>query len=160
MFLTIFLIALYIFSDLTYVLFPVAFIWRLQMPLHNRIGLILVMCMSLFTMAMSILKTANMVIAFKANFSSVDAQYDASLHLLYGLLEQHFVIIMGCIPSLRSLIKQNLPSFKIFSSSWSGLTSLMKGSKSNPSQLSDTNNTFGTYHELEAMNSRDPGRFG
>ncbi|KAH8723095.1 hypothetical protein GQ44DRAFT_806076 [Phaeosphaeriaceae sp. PMI808] len=48
---------LYTFSGLTYVPFPVVFIWRLPIPLRSRIGLILLMCMSLFTVAISIRKT-------------------------------------------------------------------------------------------------------
>ncbi|KAI1256085.1 hypothetical protein MGN70_002246 [Eutypa lata] len=48
------------FSDLTYALFPVIFVWKLNMPLRERISLMLVMCGSIFSMTMSILKTIAM----------------------------------------------------------------------------------------------------
>lgn len=95
--------ALWSFSDLTFVLFPVIIVWRLRMPPLQKLGIIVVMCMSLFAMAMSILKTVFMTMA-PTGGPKADLQYDAALHSLYAALELDLVIIMGCIPPLRSML--------------------------------------------------------
>ncbi|KAI0023440.1 hypothetical protein F4780DRAFT_776860 [Xylariomycetidae sp. FL0641] len=94
------------FSDLTYALFPVIFIWKLNMPLRERISLILVMCGSIFSMTMSILKTIAMGQVAASSTTAQDVQYDSSTQLIYGFTEQSVVIIMGCIPPLRPFMKQ------------------------------------------------------
>ncbi|KAK2601852.1 hypothetical protein QQS21_004635 [Conoideocrella luteorostrata] len=43
--------SLFTFSDLTYVLFPIAIIWNLNMPLKRKVGLALIMSASVFTMS-------------------------------------------------------------------------------------------------------------
>ncbi|GAP82403.2 putative integral membrane [Rosellinia necatrix] len=93
------------FSDLTYALFPVIFIWRLNMPLRERISLILVMGGSLLSMTLSILKTIALAEVAAASPTSPDPQYKASTSLKYGYTEQNIVIIMGCIPALRPFLK-------------------------------------------------------
>ncbi|EGE01167.1 hypothetical protein TEQG_00218 [Trichophyton equinum CBS 127.97] len=72
--------SLWTFTDLTFVLFPVIIIWRLQMSLGKRISLILLMSASLLTMS-------------------------SSITILWSCLEQAFVIIMGCVPTLGSFTK-------------------------------------------------------
>ncbi|KAI1803414.1 hypothetical protein F4811DRAFT_524681 [Daldinia bambusicola] len=93
-------------SDLTYVLFPVIFTWRLNMPLRERISLMIVMCGSMLSMSMSILKTIAMGAVANATVGTADVQYQSSLSLMYGYIEQCVVIIIGCIPTLRSIIKK------------------------------------------------------
>ncbi|KAH7320606.1 hypothetical protein B0I35DRAFT_468130 [Stachybotrys elegans] len=102
------------FSDLTYALFPTIFIWRLNMPLRQRISLIFVMALSLLTMTFSILKTIWMSSIADATVGEPDVQYSASIQLIWGLLEQSFVIIMGCIPVIRSVLKLDLSSFNLY----------------------------------------------
>lgn len=103
-------IALWTFSDLTFVLFPIMVIWRLQMALRQRIGLVLLMSASLFTMVMSILKTVGLqrIADQQADPTATDVQYDATLEILWSCLEQACVIIMGCVPSLRAVTKLEL----------------------------------------------------
>ncbi|KAH8892947.1 hypothetical protein GQ53DRAFT_645846 [Thozetella sp. PMI_491] len=94
--------ALFTFSDLTYVLFPVVIIWRLNMELRQRLSLIALMTLSLLTMIISIEKTT----AFYTDKSpSQDGLYLVSYGVLWGCLEQCFVIVMGCIPPLRAIGK-------------------------------------------------------
>jgi hypothetical protein len=112
--LTLMISALSTFSDLTYALFPTIFIWRLNMPLRQRISLIFVMTLSLLTMTFSILKTIWMSSIAAATVGDPDVQYSASLQLIWGLLEQSFVIIMGCIPVIRSILKLNFSRFNIY----------------------------------------------
>ncbi|KAI1463633.1 uncharacterized protein F4812DRAFT_468525 [Daldinia caldariorum] len=93
-------------SDLTYALFPVILTWRLNMPVRERISLIIVMCGSVLSMSMSILKTIAMGAVANSTVGAPDVQYQSSLSLLYGYIEQCVVIIIGCIPTLRSVIKK------------------------------------------------------
>ncbi|KJZ74376.1 hypothetical protein HIM_06186 [Hirsutella minnesotensis 3608] len=99
--------SLYTFADLTYVLFPVIIIWRLNMPTHRKIGLIIIMMASIFTMAMSIMKLVNLHWQGGGDSNMADALDAAYLLVLYAGLEQTCVIIMGCIPSLRGLRELN-----------------------------------------------------
>ncbi|ETS86527.1 hypothetical protein PFICI_00355 [Pestalotiopsis fici W106-1] len=99
--------ALWTFSDLTIVLLPVMVIWRLQMTLRQRIGLVLLMSVSLFTTAMSILRAVglNHIADQQSGPTATDVQYNASLEILWACLEQACVILMGCVPSLRSVVR-------------------------------------------------------
>ncbi|KAF2963102.1 hypothetical protein GQX73_g10468 [Xylaria multiplex] len=95
------------FSDLTYALFPVIFIWKLNMPLRQKLSLALIMCLSIFSMTMSILKTIALSQIANATVGAPDTQYKSSPQLIYGFTEQSTVIIMGCIPVLHASIKMN-----------------------------------------------------
>ncbi|KAI1089143.1 hypothetical protein F5B19DRAFT_468553 [Rostrohypoxylon terebratum] len=95
------------FSDLTYALFPVIFVWKLNMPLRERISLIVILCGSILSMTMSILKTIALGQVANAAVGTPDVQYTSSTQLIYGYTEQNVVIIMGCIPTLRAVMKLN-----------------------------------------------------
>lgn len=95
------------FSDLTYALFPVIFVWKLNMPLRERISLIVVLCGSILSMTMSILKTVAMGEVANAAVGTPDVQYTSSTQLIYGYTEQSVVIIMGCFPTLRAAMHLN-----------------------------------------------------
>ncbi|KAF2651753.1 hypothetical protein K491DRAFT_636917 [Lophiostoma macrostomum CBS 122681] len=151
---------LYTFSDLTYVLIPVALIWRLNMPLQNRIGLIILMCVSLITMVMSILKTVYIARAGHAKATTVDVQYEAILQVLFGVLEQDIVIIMGCVPSLRNLFIEGFKPLSALRSS--RLASLIRGNRSanRSKHIAEDDPSYIGYHDLEERSSRKPSRSG
>jgi hypothetical protein len=128
------------------VAFPVYFIWGLQMPLRDRIGLILVMCLSIFTMIMSVLKTYWIYTASNSTQNSVDVQYNAIFQVVFGVLEQCVVIIMGCIPSIRHVVRLD---FKVFSSLGSSITNFFTGSRSKATSSDATNPATGGYYDLE-----------
>lgn len=106
------MIVCFAFSDLTYVLFPVMIVWRLQMALRRKIALIVLMAMSLITMAAALSKAVINVVYFDANFSSqgADSFRAFGLQILCTGIEQALVIIMGCTPALRSITKLEVPS--------------------------------------------------
>lgn len=99
--------SVYTFSDVAYVVIPVGIIWRLNMTLHRRLGLIALLAAMLFTAAMSILKTYT--IHWQGDPTITDPLYRNSLQVLYANLEQTSVIIMGCVPSLRAIVNVELP---------------------------------------------------
>jgi hypothetical protein len=110
---TYFFSALSAFSDLTYALFPVIFIWKLNMPVRQRVGLIIVMCGSIISMIMAIMKARSFGEVAKVPEGAVDVQFRASTQLIYGFTEQALVIIMGCIPSLRAVFKLDFSQLSI-----------------------------------------------
>ncbi|KAI0143701.1 hypothetical protein GGR57DRAFT_507849 [Xylariaceae sp. FL1272] len=97
------------FADFTYVLLPVIVIWRLNMPLRQKIGLVALVALSLVTVAASILKTilANIIpkITTQESATIPDVQYVSSLSISAGNVEQCLVIILGCTAPLRPVAK-------------------------------------------------------
>ncbi|KUJ18478.1 uncharacterized protein LY89DRAFT_780548 [Mollisia scopiformis] len=139
--------SLYTFSDLTYVLFPVIIIWNLNMPVRQKIGLMLLMAASLFTMSMSIMKV---MVAQGSSHFSPDVEYNASLGVLWSGMEQTCVIIMGCVPPLRAITKLDFTGLRGISSS---LSSLVGRDKNKQSSLdighkSSTGRDY-NHHELK-----------
>lgn len=109
---------MYTFSDLTYVLFPISIIWRLNMPPRTKVYLCLLMSMSLVTMAASMMKIiSGALVAGRDAHKHRDVQWDASLSKVWTGLEQTLVIIMGCAPALYAASKTNLPRLRSISSS-------------------------------------------
>ncbi|KAI5920339.1 hypothetical protein F4810DRAFT_441963 [Camillea tinctor] len=134
--------SLYTISDITYVLFPVIIIWRLNMPTRRKVGLVLLLAGSLFTAAISILKTT--VAQGGGAHYITDVQYEGSLAIIWSTLEEALVIIMGSIPALRAITKLNI---SVSSTIGSFLSSVSKKIK-NPA-YSTGNINSGAYHDLE-----------
>ncbi|KAH7308400.1 hypothetical protein B0I35DRAFT_360525 [Stachybotrys elegans] len=100
--------ALFTWADLTYVLLPVIFIWKLQMGLPKRIGLMAVLLISLITVAASILKATRV-----QNVSSElsEPQYAASIATLLSGMEQTLVMLLGSIPAACAVSKLHVGFF-------------------------------------------------
>lgn len=145
---------MYTISDFIYVLFPVIFIWKLNMATSRKVGLILLMGVSLFTMTMSILKT--LVVQGSSHFST-QAEYNASLGALWSSMEQACVVIMGSVPALRAITKLELPIYitSFFSNTVSWLRS-KRLSTDDENRKTDS----GMYQDLEKNKAeagiRDP----
>lgn len=118
------------------------------MALHQRIGLMALMAVSLLTMAMSILKTLGIqsIANQEADPNAKDVVYNASLEILYTILEQAFVVIMGCVPPLRSTMK--LPFMQHLSTTLSSLLRRTRMATIRPSHDS-TKLSAGMYDDLE-----------
>lgn len=69
---------------------------------YQRISLTLVMCGSILSMIMSILRTISIGEIANATVGTPDMQYSSSPQLTYDFAEQSIVIFMGCIPILRA----------------------------------------------------------
>lgn len=135
------------------------------MALHRKIGLIVLMAFSLFTATMSILKTYT--IHWQGDPSVTDPLYRNSLQVLFANLEQACVIIMGCIPTLRPIVKVELPFglskvTKSISSLISRTIHSTRGSSTAQSQKSFTeasskqySHSAGAYHEIEMGRNRE-----
>lgn len=70
------------------------------MPLRQKVGLVLLMAMGLSAMAMSITKAVWM----QQSFSEKSNKKFENGTFIFALLENPTLIMMGCIPTLRSLM--------------------------------------------------------
>jgi hypothetical protein len=112
------------------------------MPLRRKIGVVILLALSLFTMGCSIAKST---VAESGTQSVDDRQYKSSLALMWSVMEQTFVIMMGCAPPLSSITK-----VKMISNMASSLESLFKsrGSSSESGGRTTTGRSSGGYYEL------------
>ncbi|KAI1386130.1 uncharacterized protein F4822DRAFT_431003 [Hypoxylon trugodes] len=139
--------SLYTLADFTFVIFPIFFVWRLNMSLNRRLGLIVLIALSFITGGISIMKG---VLALDEQ-SGPDGPYAAVLSLLSATLEQACVILLGNIVPLRALLKLDIP--KKLSTFFNSLTTLL-GQKmqadSNPSTLGGASGYHnGAYRDIE-----------
>jgi hypothetical protein len=139
---------------LTYAFLPVMIIWGLKMNLRQRIGLGLLLSFSIFTMVLSILKLVRFASVSTTSLDTPDAQYTASLTVLFTGLEQTNVIIMGCVPTLQAVANLDLPILKSFFSSMSSKFSSLKpsnwtGSWSRYKKGYNSSSGTDVYHDLE-----------
>lgn len=149
---TVLLEALSALGDLTCVLFPVLVVWKLNMPLHRKAGLCVLLALSLFTMGVSI---ANAVTAAAVGGNSEDAMYITSYTLMCAGIEQEFVIMMGCAPTLSSIrkLKRQIPSVFSISESIRKLVS----SRGTGYEMQDSN---GLGHSSERIYTSESGPKG
>ncbi|KAM7191677.1 hypothetical protein V8F33_008773 [Rhypophila sp. PSN 637] len=159
----------YTFADLIYVICPIFIIWRLNMRLHQRVGLAVVMGVSIITVVFSIIKTVS---AQSSDTQQADAQYNAALTVLWANGEQACVVLLGCVPALRALPSLDYSRLRSIGSSLSLL-----GRSQRSTNASKATKSFGVYstgagvssayhdlenntHELGTMgNLSSPGKF-
>ncbi|KAK9775106.1 putative Integral membrane protein [Seiridium cardinale] len=125
--------AMLTFSDLTYVLFPVLIVFRLQMLFRRKLGLGILMGLSLITMVVSLMKTLQVRLSTgRAGNTTSDIQYNTSLIQLWSGVEQCLVISISCVPPLHAHAKVELANLR---SALSSLTKIVtrKGASSNGS---------------------------
>ncbi|RYP58492.1 hypothetical protein DL769_008935 [Monosporascus sp. CRB-8-3] len=150
------------FSDLAYVLFPVSVIWKLHMPLRQKVGLVALMAMSLVTMTASILKTvlSNIIPKITAEAPAglmPDVQYVSSLSIFAGNVEQCLVIIMGCVAPLSPLTKLKFVA-SLYTSFNKVMSRLSFGSGKARTTQSEFSKPHSSYHNLDLMDSSRLGR--
>lgn len=77
------------------------------MPMRRKISIVILMAASLFTMAASIVKTVT-----TQTSTAAQSQKEASIAFMWTAVEQNMVIIMSCVPPLRSVTKLNPRLFR------------------------------------------------
>ncbi|TRX91997.1 hypothetical protein FHL15_007094 [Xylaria flabelliformis] len=143
------------FSDLTYVLFPVLVIWKLNMPNSRKMALSALLSLSLLTMTASILKT----VTAETSRGSQNAEYSASLGALWSAIEQSFVIIMGSIPPLRPLVTADWPRLRSLGRRFSEIMTMTTTIRPRWKQPgSNGPDPRSEYYNLDAMSSRKIGQ--
>ncbi|KAI0099193.1 hypothetical protein GGR51DRAFT_397534 [Nemania sp. FL0031] len=135
---TTFAQSLFAFTDLAYVFIPVSIIWKLNMPLRRKIGLGVILSLTLVSFVGSVMK------AVTAAFAKT--QFESSLVILWSNLEQTINIIMNCVPALRAVVLK-VEFVRSVSASVVRLLT-RRGSDSSLSSGHSDNNKKG-YHDLE-----------
>ncbi|KAM7200664.1 hypothetical protein V8F20_005166 [Naviculisporaceae sp. PSN 640] len=102
---------LYAISDLTYVVFPIAFIYKVQMPRARKIGLIILLGLSILTAGACIAKISIMILGLTNQLPMSFSPDFGGVVFLTSSIEQCLVIIMGCIPTLGPLAKFQYAAF-------------------------------------------------
>ncbi|KAL1857598.1 hypothetical protein Daus18300_010238 [Diaporthe australafricana] len=116
-------------TDFMVLLLPVPCIWKLQMPIGQKVGLLLVFCMGILITAISIVRLQSlMVISFE------DPTYTLPMGLLWTVLEPELAIINANLPLMRRFFAKIIPKMMSFSRSKS---TAERSKKNEFSKLSD-----------------------
>ncbi|KAK8051622.1 hypothetical protein PG993_003007 [Apiospora rasikravindrae] len=115
-------------SDLLYVVFPVMFVWKLHMPARRKVGLSMVLALGLITFALALVKLVGIVGSIDNTYDvmgdTADVFYVFSVLSLISSVEQNLVIIIGCVPKIRSISKLASPFFSYISTNLVHLLSM------------------------------------
>ena len=106
------LIAIFALTDLTFVLFPVLIIWKLNMRLHRKIGLCILLAGSVFSVATCVMRVAT---AREQNL------FRTAWGMLWASIEQSMVVILGSVPTLPVIRKLEFSFIRNFSASLASL---------------------------------------
>lgn len=137
--------ALFALGDILYVLLPVLVVFKLTMPMRRKVGLVILLALSVFTMGCSIAKA---VYAESGTKAQQDKQYTSSLSLMWSVTEQTFVIIMGCAPPLRSITKLDIPFVPGLGASMKKLVTSRGSTRRTGASSGLGPSKNGIYHEL------------
>ncbi|KAF2086338.1 hypothetical protein K490DRAFT_15581, partial [Saccharata proteae CBS 121410] len=100
-------------TDLAVFLWPARFLATLQMPLGERINLIISFSLGLIVCVAGICRIWYLTVYF----NTPDLLYTGAILLAISAIEFNVGIICGCIPSCRPLFKRVLPSIRGLSNS-------------------------------------------
>jgi hypothetical protein len=91
-------------SDFFFSLIPITFIFKIQVPLREKIVLCVLMGLGLIASVASILK------AVKSDTlrQSRDNTWDSVPFVIWGFVEEHLAIIAACVPCLKALFERLL----------------------------------------------------
>ncbi|KAK9415508.1 putative Trichodiene oxygenase [Seiridium unicorne] len=107
----------YAIWDLTFVLFPVMMIWKLNMQWRRKLALTILIALSLVTMAAAASKMVVSLLFTIGATGYVDTIRGTFVIDFTTCLEQALVIIMGCVPTVRLISKLEFPSVRQIGSS-------------------------------------------
>ncbi|KAM0816104.1 putative Integral membrane protein [Seiridium cardinale] len=85
------------FTDIVLAIIPIVAFWKLQMRLRIKLGVCIMMGLTLISAIFTIIKATYLRLLFGAE----DQLYELPTLIIWGLLEQNIVIVAACIPTLR-----------------------------------------------------------
>ena len=97
-------------TDFLVYLWPARYLWRIRLPLKQRVGLVFVFTCGLIVCVAGVLR----LIYLNQYFTRTDLFWDAALTTSVGIVEVNIGIVCGCLPCWKPLLVKFLPS--IFSS--------------------------------------------
>ncbi|KAK6064317.1 integral membrane protein [Seiridium cupressi] len=101
---------LYTVCDLVYVVFPVMFVWKLNMPLSRKVSLMVLLGLSLITFGAALTKAVLVALALTGKFTMTGPDFNG-LYFYVSTIEQCLVIMIGCVPTLKPITKLRFPGF-------------------------------------------------
>ncbi|QDS74399.1 hypothetical protein FKW77_005651 [Venturia effusa] len=87
------------FTDIVLAVVPVVAFWKLQMKTSTKVGLCVLMSMTMLSAIVTIIKGTHLPLFTDAK----DPLYNPVPLVLWGLVEQNVVIMAACVPTLRPL---------------------------------------------------------
>ncbi|KAI2635281.1 hypothetical protein GGS21DRAFT_538996 [Xylaria nigripes] len=148
-YLTLTLQLLFSISDVLYVVFPVTFVYKLNLATRKKVGLAILLGLSLITAAAAFSKVATNIA-----FANADTSTNASqLFTIFGIMtlltavEQALVITIGCVPTLRPIVLIKIP---VLSAIGHTLASLLSSTKRSGSSASKGTSSTRHKHQRQA----------
>ncbi|KAL4937822.1 hypothetical protein BDV06DRAFT_202191 [Aspergillus oleicola] len=92
------------FTDFMVMLLPVPYIWKLQLPIGRKIGLVVTFCLGLFVSAISMVRVFSLI-----SIDFEDATYTLPMPLMWSIVEEQLAIVAANLPILRHVFATILP---------------------------------------------------
>ncbi|KAL5432115.1 hypothetical protein PMIN07_003422 [Paraphaeosphaeria minitans] len=93
-------------TDFLIYLWPTRYLWRIQVPLKQRLGLVFVFTCGLIVCIAGVFR----IIYLQRYFTNIDLLWDAALTTSLGIVEVNIGIVCGCLPCVKPLLTKLLPS--------------------------------------------------
>ncbi|KIW01184.1 uncharacterized protein PV09_07466 [Verruconis gallopava] len=84
-------------TDIVLAVVPVSVFWKLQMPLSTKVGICIMMGLTLLSAIVTIVKATYLHLFT----DRTDPLYNVVPLVIWGLIEQNVVLVAACIPTLR-----------------------------------------------------------
>ncbi|KAK7191614.1 hypothetical protein DPSP01_004781 [Paraphaeosphaeria sporulosa] len=93
-------------TDFLIYLWPARYLWRIQLPLKQRLGLVFVFTCGLIVCVAGVFR----MIYLQRYFTNSDLLWDAALTTSLGIVEVNIGIVCGCLPCVKPVLAKLLPS--------------------------------------------------
>ncbi|KAI9048409.1 hypothetical protein LZ554_007245 [Drepanopeziza brunnea f. sp. 'monogermtubi'] len=130
-----------IVSDIFVISLPCREIWKLQLPIRQRLSLIGIFAVGLAVCIISMVRLRSIVDLLE----SADTTWDTTTVLIWSTIEAHATIVCACSPTLKPLFTRFLPNFFR-----SNLSSGRRKGASGPYALNPSRDTTGCTYELSS----------
>jgi hypothetical protein len=93
-------------TDFLVYLWPARYLWRIQLPLKQRLGLVFVFTCGLIVCVAGVFR----MIYLQRYFTNIDLLWDAALTTSLAIVEVNIGIVCGCLPCVKPFLARLLPS--------------------------------------------------
>jgi len=144
-------------SDFFFSLIPLTFIFKIQVPLREKLVLCLLMGLGLVASIASVFKAVNSTILRRSR----DNTWDSVPLVIWSFVEEHVAIIAACIPCLKALFerllrrlgftltyKSQAHSFNISTRSHTTRSATLQNGMDSTAQLEDAAPSSGTWQKM------------
>ncbi|KAL4877433.1 hypothetical protein BJY04DRAFT_222181 [Aspergillus karnatakaensis] len=91
-------------TDFMVMLLPIPYIWKLQLPMGRKVGLIITFSLGLFVSAISIVRVFSIISIDFAN-----ATFTLPMPLMWSIVEEQLAVVAANLPILRHVFATILP---------------------------------------------------